>query len=204
LKSFSELADSVKYSVKGSRVLLNDKDQSLETIGMGRSAFAFKIKSTDKVIKVFFPQYVHIAREEAEIYNILQGVPYYPALYESGKNYLVIDYIEGHTFFSCLEKGMPITTEHINEVDEALKLARKKGLNPSDVHLRNIFITTEGCVKMIDVARFRQSKTCRQWNDLKAAFYKIYARDLFPKKIPTFLLNLIALLYKKKLLPRLA
>lgn len=203
LISFSELADSVKFSVKGSRVLLNDKDPNLELIGVGRSAFAFKIKSTEKVIKVFFPQYVNIAIEEAEIYKILQGVPYYPALYESGKNYLVIDYIDGHTLFSCLEKGLPITNEHINEVDQALKLARKKGLNPSDVHLRNIFITTEGSIKMIDVARFRQTKKCGQWNDLKAAFYKIYDRHFFPKKIPTLLLNLIALLYKKKLLPSL-
>jgi hypothetical protein len=204
LKSFSELADSVKFSMKGSRVLLNEKDPSLELMGVGRSAFAFKVRSTEKVIKVFFPPYIHLAAEEADIYQILQGVPYYPVLYEAGKNYLVIDYIEGHTLFSCLEKGLPITTEHINEVDEALQLARVRGLNPSDVHLRNIFITTDGCIKMIDVARFRQSKKCGQWNDLRAAFYKMYDRDIFPKKIPTFILNLIALLYKKRLLPSIA
>jgi serine/threonine protein kinase len=200
LKSFSELALSVKYTINGSRVILNDKDSSLEFIGAGRSAFVFKIKSTNKVIKVFFPDFVKIAHEEAEIYKVLDNTPYYPTLYDSGRNFLVIDYIEGNTLFSCLEKGIPITNEYINEIDGALKLARSKGLNPSDVHLRNIFVTAEGSIKMIDVARFRQLKNCSQWNDLKAAFYKLYKHRVFPKKVPTFFLNIIANLYKKWIL----
>jgi predicted Ser/Thr protein kinase len=204
LKSFSELANSVKFSIKGSKVLLNDKDSSLEFIGAGRSAFAFKIESTDKVLKVFFPSFTKIAKEEAEIYRVLQGTPYYPTLYDSGKNYLVIDYIEGNTLFNCLEKGLPIKNDHIKEIDYALMLARNKGLNPSDVHLRNIFLTPRGEIKMIDVARFRQTKNCTQWNDLKAAFYKLYKHRIFPKKIPAIFLNLLALLYKKKLLPSIS
>jgi predicted Ser/Thr protein kinase len=204
LKSFSELAQSVKFSIKGSKVLLNDKDPSLEFIGAGRSAFVFKIISTDKVLKVFFPSFTHIALEEAAIYNVLKDTPYYPKMYDSGINYIVIDYVQGNTLFSCLEKGLPITNENIREIDTALKLARNKGLNPSDVHLRNIFLTPEGNIKMIDVARFRQTKKCSQWNDLKTAFYKLYKHRIFPKKIPTFLLNLLALLYKKKLLPSLS
>ncbi|CAG9609974.1 protein kinase family protein [Pseudoneobacillus rhizosphaerae] len=204
MKSFSELAQSVKFSNNGFRVILNDKDPSLEFIGAGRSAFVFKIKHTDKVIKVFFPSFTKLAKEEAEIYNILEGIPFYPKLYDSGGNYLVIDYIEGHTLFNCLEKGYPITNKNVSEIDEALNLAVSKGLNPSDVHLRNIILTPEGSIRMIDVARFRQTKTCTQWNELKTAFFKLYKRRIFPKKIPALLLNFIALLYKRKLLPSLS
>jgi serine/threonine protein kinase len=203
MKSFSELARSVKFSNKGSKVLLNDKDPSLAFIGAGRSAFVFKINQTDKVLKVFFPAFEVIAKEEAEIYRLLSGTSYYPNLYESGHNYLVIDYIEGHTLFNCLEKGIPITKENIFEIDLALKVAQGKGLNPSDVHLRNIFLTPEGRIKMIDVARFRQTKSCTQWSDLKSAFFKLYNQKGCPKKIPAIFLNLIALLYKKNLLPSL-
>ncbi|MDQ7862190.1 hypothetical protein RCO48_17895 [Peribacillus frigoritolerans] len=46
-------------------------------------------------------------------------------------------------FFECLTLGIPITEENIAEIDHALQLARKEGLNPSDIHLRNIFITSE-------------------------------------------------------------
>ena len=204
MKSFSELAKSVKFIKKGTRFLLNDKDPCLEFIGEGRSAFVFKIQATNKVLKVFFPTYLKVAKEEAEIYKVLADTPSYPSMYDSGKNYLVIDYIEGNTLFSCLEKGISITIENIIEIDYALKLARNKGLNPSDVHLRNIIITPEGTIKMIDVARFRQTKNCSQWIDIKAAFYKLYLHRMFPKKIPTFILNLVALLYKKKLIPTLS
>jgi serine/threonine protein kinase len=203
MKSFSELARSVTFTNKGSKVLLNDKDPSLAFIGAGRSAFVFKINETDKVLKVFFPAYEVMAKEEAEIYQLLSSTTYYPSLYESGQNYLVIDYIEGYTLFNCLEKGIPITSENINEIDLALKIARSRGLNPSDVHLRNIFLTPEGRIKMIDVARFRQTKSCSQWSDLKTAFFKLYNQKGFPKKIPALFLNLIALLYKKNLLPAL-
>lgn len=204
LKSFSELAQSVNFSFKGGRVLLNDKDPNLEFIGAGRSAYVFRIKNTDKVIKVFFPSFTKIAKEEAEIYKILDNIPYYPNIYGSGRNYLVIDYIEGHTLFNCLEKGYPITNENIREIDIALNLAINKGLNPSDVHLRNIILTPKGSIRMIDVARFRQTKNCTQWNELKTAFHKLYKRRIFPKKIPALLLNFIALLYKRKLLPSLS
>ncbi|WP_338048403.1 protein kinase family protein [Peribacillus alkalitolerans] len=173
-------------------------------IGEGRSAFVFRIGTTEKVLKVFFPEFVKVAKEEAEIYKILRGTSYYSSLHEAGKNYLVIDYIEGHTLFSCLEKGIPISIESLKEVDRALGLAKEKGLNPSDVHLRNIIITFDGKVKLIDVARFRQTKNCSQWKDLKAAFHMFYLQRYFPKKIPATILNLVALLYKKKLLPALS
>ncbi|MFD2445443.1 protein kinase family protein [Bacillus sp. CGMCC 1.16607] len=204
MKSFSDLAESVKFTVKGSKFLLNDKDSSLEFIGEGRSAFVFRIQSTNKVLKVFFPPFAKIAKEEAEIYRVLKDSWYYPTLYESGKNYLVIDYIQGYTLFSCLERGIPITIENMCAIDDALNLAKDKGLNPSDIHLRNIFITPTGSIKMIDVARFRQTKTCSQWKDIKAAFYRLYVKRLFPKKIPALYLNLLAYLYKKKLLPSLS
>jgi predicted Ser/Thr protein kinase len=201
LISFSDLAQSVIYENRGSRIILNDKDQQLELIGEGRSAFAFKIKSTNKVLKVFFPSFHSLAKEEAEIYEILSDIPFYPKLYESGINYLVIDYIEGDTLFNCLRKGIKITQRNIDEIDYALMMARKRGLNPSDIHLRNIFLTPDGRIKLIDVARFRQNKKCTQWDDLKKAYARLYKNKLIPKKIPASFLNTIAYFYKKKLLP---
>ena len=61
-------------------------------------------------------------------------------------------------------------------------------------------MTADNEIKMIDVARFRQTITCNQWDDLKNAFYHFYTRPYFPKKIPAFILNLIAALYKRKLI----
>lgn len=203
MANYNKLAESVKYKKIGRRTFLAEKDNQLQLLGKGRSAFVFSVPGTGKALKVFFPEFVSVAKEEAEIYRRLTGVSYFPHLYEAGANYLVIDLIVGKTFFSCLAAGTQIRPEYIKEVDDAIKLAREKGLNPSDIHLRNIFITTDSEVKLIDVARFRQSKVCSQWNDLKTAYYKFYHHKLFPKKIPAYLLNTIAFLYKKNYLERL-
>lgn len=199
--SYAKLAQSVKFGTKRSgAVKVIEKDSALEFIGLGRSAFAYRIKSSNIVVKIFFPPFAHLAEEEADIYRSLQGTSYYPTLYEVGPNYLVMDYIDGHTLFDCIRKGIKITEKHIHEVDKALSVARKKGMNPSDIHLRNIIITTEGKIKMIDVVRFRQSKNCTQWDDLKSAFYRFYNLPFFPKKIPAVILNFTAAMYKRNLL----
>lgn len=201
MNQYEHLANSVVYSIRGSKTVLIHKDSSLKLIGEGRSAFAFRIKGSDLVLKVFFPQFEKIAEEEAGIYKDLAGNPFFPSLHEYGRNYLVMDYVRGKTLYQCLANGMPIAAGHIEEVDHALKLAREKGLNPSDIHLRNIIITPDGEVKLIDVARFRQTKRCSQWEDLKTAFYKYYRHERFPKKMPEPAINLIAFFYKKGLLP---
>ena len=201
MDQYEHLANSVVYSIRGTKTALVHKDSSLRLVGEGRSAFAFRINGTNLVLKVFFPQFEKVAAEEAGIYKELAGNPFFPALHESGRNYLVMDYVRGMTLYQCLANGMPIADSHIEEVDQALKLAREKGLNPSDIHLRNIIITPDDEVKLIDVARFRQTKQCSQWKDLKNAFYKYYRNERFPKKMPEPAINLIAFCYKKGLLP---
>ncbi|WP_096153945.1 MULTISPECIES: protein kinase family protein [Bacillus] len=197
MKTYEELANSVIYKIYGSTVRLLDKANELELVGKGRSAYAFKIKSTNLVIKVYFPTHREIGKEETTVYTMLKENPFFPTLHAYGENYIVIDYISGQTFFNCLIKGIPIKYKHILEVDMALKLVRGVGLNPSDVHLRNIILTKDGHVKLIDVARFRQRGECSQWEDLKKA-YKLYRRRFIPKQIPTFLLNSVAFIYKKR------
>lgn len=198
MSTYQELVNTVIIN-KRNRLISFDK--SLQHIGTGRSAFVFKIGSSNKSIKVFFPIYTHIAKEEAEIYNVLQNNPYFPSIYETGINYIAMDYIDGYTLFECLTHGKAITSAHINEIDHALSLASKLGLNPSDIHLRNIFITSNNEIKLIDVARYRQKKDCNQWNDLKKAYRQIYRKFCFSKKVPSLLLNIIAFLYKKRFIP---
>ncbi|ASN04763.1 serine/threonine protein kinase [Virgibacillus necropolis] len=200
MNSTVELVNSIKLKIDKNDISILEKDSALEFIGAGRSAVVFKIQSTDKALKVFFPDCTSIAKEEAEIYEILKGNPYFPTLYEAGDNYLLIDYIEGYTLFECLTQGIPLTKSTISETDHALSLARKAGLNPSDIHLRNIILTPEGKIKLIDVARFRQTKDCRQWTDLKKVFFTFYSKSYFPKKFPVSVLNTVAYLYKKNII----
>ena len=198
MKTYQELANTVVISPKKNRLL--HYDDSLKLIGTGRSAFVFRINNSSMAIKVFFPDYTYIAKEEADIYIALHDISYFPTVYDSGINYIVMDFIEGRTLFECVNQGIPITAEHIKEIDAALLLASNRGLNPSDIHLRNIFITSTNDIKLIDVARFRQTKDCNQWSDLKSAYVLYYKKRYFPKKIPAPIMNTVAFFYKKQLI----
>lgn len=191
----------VKSVIIDSKNRLISHDSSLKLTGKGRSAFVFRINASDKAVKVYFPEYIDLAKEEAEIYKSLQHIHYFPFVYEAGWNYIVMDYIEGYTLFDCMAHGTRITSAHIKEIDRALSLASASGLNPSDIHLRNIFITSSGEIKLIDVARYRQEKDCKQWDHLKKAYRQFYQRRFFIKKLPEPFLNVVAFLYKKGCIP---
>ena len=92
-----------------------------------------------------------------------------------------------------------MSEDKIHAINEALNIARKVGLNPSDVHLKNIIITNKQEIKLIDVARFRQTKQDRQWDDIQKVYFKGYVKLYFPKRIPSFILHSLAAIYKRTL-----
>ncbi|SDN99498.1 serine/threonine protein kinase [Alkalicoccus daliensis] len=200
MKGYKDLAHSVRYEKRGENFVVAVKDQTLIHLGTGRSACAFRILESDKVIKIYYPQFSHLAKEEAEIYKKLESIPSFPLLYEAGDNYIVIDYIEGQTLFQCLTRGDVIDQHVIMEIDQALLEVSRRHLNPSDIHLHNLILTPQGKIMIIDPARFNQQNDCNQWNDLKAAYHKYYTKRLFPKRMPAVLLDSIRLLYKRKLI----
>lgn len=200
---YEHLVQSVVFRHYNKEVHVQSFDKAyLSIIGSGRSAYVFKLEGTNKALKIFYPPYEHLAKKEAGIYDLLKGIPSFPELYDSGENYIIIDFIEGHTIFECLVKGIHINESVLEEVDRNIEAARQRGLNPSDIHLHNILLTTDGSVKIIDVVRFDQIKHCTQWEDLKKGYHKFYRKRLFPKKLPHKLLLLIAFFYKKNLLSR--
>ncbi len=184
--------------MEGTSVL--QKPDEFMLIGRGRSAVVFKIPGEQKVLKVFYPDFVHLARLEASIYQELSNNDYYPSFYEGGEGYVVLEYLEGLTFYECLIQGIVITEEMIEKVDQALNYARMKGLNPSDTHLQNVMLLSNGGVRVIDVVRFRQTRICTHWEDLKVAYDHFYSTRFFPKKYPVWFIEMIIRLYRKGLI----
>ncbi|MBN9655445.1 serine/threonine protein kinase [Halobacillus sp. GSS1] len=170
-------------------------------IGQGRSAVVYRLKGTDIAIKIFYPGYEELAHIEGEVYEKLNNHEFFPAFYEKGEGYLTMQYVEGITFYDCLVNGVAITEEMVQRVDEALEFACRLGFNPSDTHLKNILLTTDGEVKVIDVVRFTQEFDCPHWRDLKKAYETFYQRRYVPKKYPRFFIEFIIRLYRKRLLP---
>ncbi len=101
-------------------------------------------------------------------------------------------------FFQCLAEGIPLKDSYVKQVDTALVEARNKGLNPSDIHLHNLLVMSDDQVRIIDIARFSQTKRCQQWHDLKKRLSNALSPVLFSeKKVPKWLMNGVAWFYQR-------
>ncbi|ASS75539.1 hypothetical protein CIG75_11450 [Tumebacillus algifaecis] len=166
-------------------------------IGVGNSAAVFQPKDHPQIaIKVYADTHTHIASEEAAIYEQLGDSPYFPHFYERGDHFLVMEYKQGTNLYDCLLQGIHIPEQVIQDVDEAIAYARSRGLNPADIHLKNVLVH-EGRGILVDVSDYRKHGACKRWEMLKAAYYDYYL-DLYKPglTVPSWVLETIRKWYK--------
>ncbi|MGJ7920158.1 serine/threonine protein kinase [Neobacillus sp. LXY-4] len=150
-----------------------NRSRSWKTIGNGNyAAVFFHEEKPDWVVKVY-GRSQHELKKEIEVYKKLGEHRAFSTLYAYGENYLVLKRIEGVTLFNAVIKGIPIPASVIEDIDQALKYAISKGLNPFDVHGKNIVMNgKKGYV--VDISDFYKEGYCSKWHDLKRAYKKIY------------------------------
>lgn len=146
----------------------------LKCIGMGTDAavfqsvkapaFAFKIYAKDKVDKVNI---------EANVYKKLGDSPFFSTCFASYDEYLILSYEEGKTLFDCVLQGIHIPEQVINDVEDARDYVRTKGLNPRDIHLKNILLQN-GRAKILDVSEYIRSGNDFRWEHLKKGYEQHY------------------------------
>ena len=174
-KDISSLSKIKVYSNPNNQpVTIIGDAENLKCIGVGTDAavfqslsapaYAFKLYAKDKVEKV---------KMEAKVYEQLGDSPFFPTYYASSDEYLVLSYEEGKTLFDCVLQGIPIPQHVVNEVEDAREYVRSKGLNPRDIHLKNILLQ-HGKAKIIDVSEYTQSGNDFRWEHLKRGYDQYY------------------------------
>lgn len=171
--------------------------EELQCIGIGTDAavfqsdyapaYAFKLYAKDKAAKV---------RVEESVYRKLGNSPYFPTCFGSYDNCLVLSYEEGKTLFDCILEGIHIPEQAINDVEEAREYARSKGLNPRDIHLKNILLQN-GRAKIIDVSEYTMPGNDFRWERLKKG-YEQYYHLIDGKPVPLKLVETIRKKYKRR------
>ena len=73
-----------------------------------------------------------------------------PRLYEVGKNYIIMEYLEGSTIFQYLEFGGILSGKLMRQILFALKEMERLKFIRMDAYLRHIIVTKDEELKVID------------------------------------------------------
>lgn len=166
-------------------------------IGKGNFAAVFSHPAlAGKVIKVYAKNREGI-KEEIQAYRKLGNHKAYSKLYDSGDCYLILKRLEGVTLYQALKDGLFIPETVIKDVDSAIKYAKIQGLNPTDVHVKNIIMNDEKGY-IVDISDFLKPYKCPKWNHFKYVYKHLYLPfyKRFRTPLPQWLLEKVRKAYQ--------
>ncbi|WP_338750306.1 serine/threonine protein kinase [Bacillus sp. FJAT-52991] len=186
--------------------IIADSENKLVTIQSLPDQLTCVGKGTDAAVFVHadFPQYAFkifaYGKEEkrwneTKAYEKLNNHPYFPKFYGTGERFVVISYEHGTNLYDCLIAGIYIPPRMIEQVDEAIAYARQVGLNPRDIHLKNIIMQGH-TIKLIDVSEYVLPGNDERWEHLKEG-YRMYYPLIAHRKIPVELIDFAKAHYQK-------
>ncbi len=168
-----------------------------QILGAGNYAAVFLHPDyPQQVVKVYAPDLAGF-EEEIAVYRQLGDHPAFSECLYAGANFLVLKRLPGSTLYDCVQKGLSIPKQVIEDIDQALLYAHQQGLNPSDVHGRNVMMY-QGRGLVVDVSDFLHPGNCPKWRHLKHAYFWLYYPIIRPLKlrIPYPLLNIVRKSYR--------
>ncbi|ARK29753.1 serine/threonine protein kinase [Halalkalibacter krulwichiae] len=168
----------------------NTKDWQL--VGSGNYASVFSHPSEKEIVVKVYGREVEAIKDEIRVYEALGNHPAYSELYGYGENYLILKRITGITLYDAVIKGVAISPKVLMDIEKAIDYAKKVGLNPFDVHGKNIVMQNEKGI-IVDVSDFYKSGVCKKWEDLQTAYKWFYQPFLLKNhpRIPVWMLNLV-------------
>lgn len=134
-------------------------------IGKGHQGAVYRV-SEDKCVKIYGkPSH---ANQEKFVLLKSQKLPFIPKVFETGPNYILMEYLLGPDLNTYLKKQSELTEDITRRLLFILKTMKKSGFKQIDAPLRHIIITNNG-FKMVDhvysFARF-QDRPLELFKDL--------------------------------------
>jgi len=177
-------------------VTVDFEDDNFTLIGCGCSSAVFRSKKfPDVAVKVYSPEYRDEVFLETLAYKKVRDLKYFPRLHFYGRYFLAIDYIEGKSLYDCLIEGIEIPDDIVRQVDEAINLAKGRGLVPSDVHFKNIILNGD-MISLIDLSDYLSAKHVTRWDRLKFFYKTVYKPMLKGIRVPKKLVDFFRKAYK--------
>ncbi|EDL65497.1 hypothetical protein BSG1_00325 [Bacillus sp. SG-1] len=180
----------IKANPNNEPVSIDGDAHGLLLVGTGTDAAVFRSMLLPHLaFKVYADEKRDKKAVEEYVYDRLGVSPYFSQKLGSGENFLVLSFVEGTTLYDCLLQGISIPPSVIVEVEEARDHIRRQGLNPRDMHLKNILLH-DGKAKIIDVSEYVQPGNDKRWEYLKKG-YEQYYRYIDGKPVPSWLMETV-------------
>lgn len=161
---------------------------SFRLIGLGTDAVVVQHADLPAfVFKVYHPAKAYKVEHEFSAYQQLGDHPSFCQCVGRGERWLLLSYEEGPTLLDCLEQGIVIPKQVIQDVESARIYVRSVGLNPRDLHLKNV-ILQEGHIKILDVSEYVHAGDDRRWDHLVQGYYQFYGL-IRGRKIPYWVIE---------------
>lgn len=116
-------------------------------IGQGSQGAVFKLDNS-RCIKVYESE--KIAEQERNSYMKTIGSPIMPILYETGRKYMIIEYVEGLNLKEYLRKTGKLTMEITQELINMFFEMKRLNFLRRDESLRHILLNDNNKIKIVD------------------------------------------------------
>jgi RIO-like serine/threonine protein kinase len=116
-------------------------------IGMGAQGAVFKL-SENKCVKIYADE--EQAKRDRRALRAGKHLAFFPKVYETGRNYIVMDYFNAPTLKEYLRNCTYIPESITKKLLYILRKLRRENFNMVDAPLRHIFVTENEELKVID------------------------------------------------------
>lgn len=198
---------AVDIAIAGVRLHAPDRHQAvvvdhlpaeLEVVGAGTDAVVVRHPALPGyVFKVYAPEARGCLDDEYRCYGRLAGSPLFATCAGRSETYLVLSYEAGPTLYDCLREGIQVPERVIADVEAARDHARRVGLRPKDIHLKNV-IVQDGHAKMIDVSKYAlPGDNDPVWEALAEGYHRFYPM-IRGRAIPVWVIEMAKRAYQQQ------
>ncbi|MCM3674225.1 kinase [Peribacillus simplex] len=148
--------DSITVTRNEQKELVIHNPTSYPFIGKGLQGAVFKL-SEDSCVKIFLKP--EVAKQEKEAMLKGQGLTFMPKLFESGHNYIIMEYIYGPSLRDYLQEHGTITESITRQIVFMKREMKRLGFTNLDICvIRHIFVDKQQILKTVDHANAYKRK----------------------------------------------
>jgi hypothetical protein len=186
----------IRASARNDPVAVDSLPAPLRLLGGGTDAIVVQHPGLpERAFKVYAPETVGCLADEYEAYGRLAGSGYFAACLGRGDFYLVLSYEPGPTLYECLVQGIPVPEQVMADVEAARRYARRVGLHPKDIHLKNVLLQGNRA-RILDVSKYvAPGDEDRVWDHLAEGYRRFYP-VIRGRRIPVWVIEMVKRRYK--------